>query len=257
MPLGGAQAGIAGVTAPLPPPGTLNSPPPASPAPPGAPPGGPAAGPKRKRAAATEQWCLTCGVTASDYWQAVGLGVRVMVTLVLGGAHRHFDDGSASLCRACSRACGAPVAIAACEALVVSAPALSGQQQMRLSEAQLDGLRDSCRLFRDDHARRGGVVLLERVLALDLAALRQSRSGLVLLPVPPSFEVSISNRCFSAPANRALFGVGFTAPVPHILILPHTPTSTRRQARGLLSSRRSRRGRGCARASSRARLRRW
>jgi hypothetical protein len=219
--LGGVQAGVAGVTVPRPPPETPNAPPAASPVAPGAPAGEPAAGPKRKRAEKLEQWCLTCGITTSDYWQTAGLGLRVMVTLVLGGAHRHFDDESASLCRACSRACGAPAAVAACEALVLSAPALSGQQQMRLDEAQLDGLRDSLRLLRDDFARRSGVVLLERLLALDLAAWRQSTSGLVLLPVPPSFEVSISNRCLAAPVSRALFGIDFTAPVPHA---PHSPT---------------------------------
>lgn len=130
----------------------------------------------------------------------------MMVTLVFGAAHRHFDDESARLCRACSRACGEPATIAACEALVVSSPSLSGQHQMRLSEAQLDGLRESLRLLRDDYACRGGVVLLERLLALDVAALR--RSGLLLLPVPSGFEVSISNRRGDAYVQGVLVVVG-------------------------------------------------
>lgn len=173
VPSGGVQAEIAACFLPASPAPTMMQP-----------------GVKRKRF--TEQWCLTCGTTASDYWPEVGLGVRVMVTLVLGAAHRHFNDKSVILCRACSRACGEPATVAAFEALVVSSPSLSGQHQMRLREAQLHGLRDSLRLLRDDYACRGGVVLFERLLALDQASL--PRSGLLLLPVPSGFEVSISNR---------------------------------------------------------------
>jgi len=139
-------------------------------------------------------YCLACGETSTHQFKSAPVGFKVAIVLLLGEKIKNFN-GQVDVCWAYERTCG-PI-IKECEALVVSLPTSTSTGPLRLSASLQRGhrLRKQLSVLRNDFALRESVTLYERLLALNAEApSRSPENQLVLLPVPPTYTVHISNR---------------------------------------------------------------
>lgn len=140
-------------------------------------------------------YCLACGDTSTHQFRSAPVGFKVSIVLLLGEEFKNFN-GQVDVCRACERACG-PVLAEECEALLVSMPTSTSTAPLKLPAPLQLGLRlrKQLSVLREDFALRGSVALYEKLLAMNpKAPSRFAGDQLILLPVPTTYTVHISNR---------------------------------------------------------------